>query len=76
MKHLFQQRVSERGIKGEEECHQHTHLLVVNSPDNYQLYSHMGKIGHYTDFVRGRWQGKAFLMSGPTELDICNLTYE
>ena len=32
--------------------------LTVNSSDNYLLYSHMGLIRHYTDFVLGSWQGK------------------
>lgn len=28
-----------------------THSIAVNSPDRYLLYSHMGSLRHYTDFV-------------------------
>lgn len=44
-------------------CPQHQwygDLLVVNSPNSELLCSHMGLIGHYSDFVLESWQGKVW----------------
>lgn len=45
-------------VEREGEIIEHVHPLAVNSPDIDLLYSHVGSIGHYTDFTRGSWQGK------------------
>ncbi len=42
-----------------------THPL--NFPDNDLLYSHVGSVGHHTDFLPASWQSKFCLISGPTD---------
>lgn len=54
--------------------HQHACLLAGNCPGSDPLYSHMGSIWRYTDFVEGSWH-KVCLMSGSADPNICVLAH-
>lgn len=54
-----------------QDHHQHARSLTVKPLDSYLLYSNMGSLGHYTDFILENWQDQISLTSNPTDLDIC-----